>query len=244
MSDVQTVYLPENRLLATLPKADYERLQPHLELVTLPLQQTVYEAGDPITYVYFPRNAIISLVATLEDGSTMEAGLVGQEGMAGILALLGGMTKAHRAFVQVAGEGWRVKVSIIQTEFDRGGALQKLLRYFPALFTQVAQTGVCSRFHTTEERLARWLLLVADCIGSDTFPLTQEFIAQMIGVRRSGVTIAAGALSHAELIRYARGHIEIVDRPGLEDFACECYAVVRGEFALLYDFDNQVSQRN
>lgn len=227
--------LPSNRLLAALPAEDYQRLQPHLEFVTLPLRQSIYEAGDPITTVYFPRSAMVSLVATLEDGSTMEAGLVGQEGMTGIAALLGGTTKAHRAFVQVAGDGWRLKVSVLQEEFDRGGALQKLLlRYVQALFTQVAQTGVCNRFHTTEERLARWLLLVADAVQSEEFPLTQEFIAQMIGVRRSGVTVAAGMLSHAELIRYTRGHINIVDRKGLEEFSCECYSVVRDEFAWLY----------
>jgi len=226
---------PGNRLLAALPAEDYQRLQPHLEFVTLPLRQSIYEAGDPITTVYFPRSAMVSLVATLEDGSTMEAGLVGQEGMTGIAALLGGTTKAHRAFVQVAGDGWRLKVSVLQEEFDRGGALQKLLlRYVQALLTQVAQTGVCNRFHTTEERLARWLLLVADAVQSEEFPLTQEFIAQMIGVRRSGVTVAAGMLSHAELIRYTRGHINIVDRKGLEEFSCECYSVVRDEFAWLY----------
>ena len=181
--------------------------------------------------------AVISLVATLEDGSTMESGLVGQEGMTGIAVVLGGMTKAHRAFVQIAGEGWRLKASVLQAEFDRGGALQKLLlHYFQALFTQVAQTGVCNRFHTTEERLARWLLLVSDCVQSETFSLTQEFIAQMIGVRRAGVTVAAGALSQAGLIRYTRGQIKITDRPGLEEFSCECYGVIRGEFAWLYAF--------
>ena len=236
MSASQTSALPENRLLAALPAADYQRLQPHLELMTLPLRQVIYEAGDPIDDVYFPRSAVISLVATLEDCSTMEAGLVGQEGMTGIPVLLGGMTKAHRAFVQVAGEAWRLKAPVLQTEFDRGGALQKLLlRYFQALFTQVAQTGVCNRFHTTEERLARWLLLVSDCVQSETFALTQEFIAQMIGVRRAGVTVAAGALSQAGLVRYTRGQIKIVDRQGLEDFSCECYSVVREEFSWLYN---------
>ncbi|PSB34357.1 Crp/Fnr family transcriptional regulator [Stenomitos frigidus] len=228
--------LPENRLLAALPPADHQRLQPHLELMTLPLKQSIYEAGDPITEVYFPRSAIVSLVANLEDGSTMEAGMVGQEGMAGIPALLGGMTKAHRAFVQVAGEAWRLKTTVLQEEFDRGDALQKLLlRYFQALFTQVAQVGVCNRFHNIEERLARWLLLVSDCMQSETFPLTQEFIAQMIGVRRAGVTVAAGILSQAGLIRYSRGQITITDRPSLEAFSCECHKVVRDEFAWLYD---------
>lgn len=227
-----------NRLLAALPTADYQRLQPHLELVTLPLRQPIYNEGERITNVYFPRRAIISLVTTLEDGSMMEAGLVGHEGMAGIPLLLGGMTKVHRSFVQMAGEAWRLKATVLQAEFDRGGALQKLLlRYLQSLFTQIAQTGVCNRFHTTEERLARWLLLVADCISSDEFPLTQEFISQMIGVRRAGVTVAAGALSQAGLIRYTRGHISIVDREGLENFSCECYGMVQEEFNWLYDFD-------
>ena len=236
MSAFQTPEPPGNRLLAAMPAASYQRLQPHLELVNLPLYQPIYDEGDSITEVYFPHSAVVSLVATLEDGSTMESGMVGQEGMTGIPTLLGGKTKAHRAFVQIAGEGWRLSASILQAEFDRGGAFQKLLlRYFQALFTQVAQTGVCNRFHATEERLARWLLLVSDCVQSETFPLTQEFIAQMIGVRRSGVTVAAGALSHAGFIHYTRGHIQIVDRPGLEDFACECYGVVRDEFNWLYD---------
>ncbi len=235
MPNSKAIGSPCNRLLDALPTEDYQRLQPHLKLVTLALRQVIYEAGDLITEVYFPRHAIISLVATLEDGSTMESGLVGQEGMAGMPVLLGGMTKANRAFVQMAGEAWQLKATVLQTEFDRGGALQKLLlRYFQALFTQVAQTGVCNRFHTTEERLARWLLLVADCVQSDTFLLTQEFIAQMIGVRRSGVTVAAGMLSHAGLIHYTRGRIQITDRAGLEEFSCECYGVVRNEFDWLY----------
>lgn len=235
MSDPQAIESLGNRLLAALPTDDYERLQPHLKLMTLPLRYVVYEAGDPITDVYFPRHAVISLVATLEDGSTMESGLIGREGMAGMPVLLGGTTKAHRAFVQIAGDAWRLKATVLRTEFDRGGALQKLLlRYFQALFTQVAQAGVCNRFHTTEERLARWLLIMADCVQSDAFPLTQEFIAQMIGVRRAGVTVAAGALNHAGLIHYTRGHIEITDRDGLEDFSCECYSVVRDELAWIY----------
>lgn len=229
--------LPENRLLAALPSADYQRLQPYLELITLPVQKTIYEAGEPITEVYFPRNAMISLVATLEDGSTMEAGMVGYEGMSGVPVLLSGMTKAHRAFVQISGEAWRLKATVLQSEFDRGGALQKLLlRYLQAMLTQVAQSGVCNRFHTTEARLARWLLLVSDCIRSETFPLTQEFIAQMIGVRRAGVTVAAGMLSQAGLIHYTRGQIKIVDRQGLEALSCECYRIVQDEYAWLYNF--------
>lgn len=232
----QTFNTSENLLLAALPTEDYQRLKPHLELVQFSLQQPIYDIGEPISYVYFPKRAIVSLVITLEDGSTMEMGMVGQEGMAGLPALLGGMTKAHHAFVQIAGEAWKLKTTVLQTEFNRGGAFQRiLLRYFQALFTQVAQTGVCNRFHPIEERLARWLLLVADCVRSDEFLLTQEFIAQMIGVRRAGVTVAAGTLNQAGLIYYTRGHIKIIDRPGLEEFSCECYRVVREELAWLYD---------
>ena len=232
----QTFNTSGNLLLTALPTEDYQRLEPHLELVPLSLHQSIYEIGEVIPYVYFPRCAIVSLVITLEDGSTMEAGMVGQEGMAGLPVLLGGMTKAHHAFVQVAGEGWRLKTAVLQAEFDRGGAFQKiLLRYAQALFAQVAQTGVCNRFHPIEERLARWLLLVSDCVQAEEFSLTQEFIAQMIGVRRAGVTVAAGTLSQAGLIHYTRGRIKITDRAGLEDFSCECYKMVREEFAWLYE---------
>lgn len=223
-----------NRLLALLPQAERERLQPHLELVALPLYQPIYAAGDPMTDVYFPQSAIVSLVATLENGSTMEMGLIEQEGMTGMPLLLGGSTKSHRAFVQMAGAAWRLKATVLQAEFNQGGTFQRLLlRYIQSLFTQVAQTGVCNRFHRTEERLARWLLLVADGIQLEQFPLTQEFIAQMIGVRRAGVTVAAGALNQAGLIRYRRGQIHITDRAGLEAFACECYGLVREEFKWL-----------
>lgn len=236
MSNTQAFKTSENFLLAALPAEDYQRLQQHLELVDLPLRQSIYDLGEPITDVYFPKGAIISLVVTLEDGSTMEAGMVGQEGMAGLPALLGGMTKAHHAFVQHAGQAWRLSVPALKAEFDRGGSLQTLLlHYFQALFAQVAQTGVCNRFHTIEERLARWLLLVSDCVQLEEFPLTQEFIAQMIGVRRAGVTVAAGTLNQAGLIHYTRGRIKITNRAGLEDFSCECYKVVREEFAWLYD---------
>ncbi len=236
MSNAQAFDTSENFLLAALPAEDYQRLQPQMELVDLPLRQTIYNLGEPITQVYFPRGAVVSLVVTIEDGSTMEAGMVGQEGMAGLPALFSGKTKAHHAFVQIAGQAWRLNVPALKAEFDRGGSLQKLLlRYFQALFTQVAQTGVCNRFHTIEERLARWLLLVSDCVQSEEFPLTQEYIAQMIGVRRAGVTVAAGTLNQAGLIHYKRGRIKITDRPGLEDFSCECYRMVREEFAWLYD---------
>ncbi|MBD2076171.1 Crp/Fnr family transcriptional regulator [Phormidium sp. FACHB-592] len=236
MSNAQAFNTSENFLLAALPAEDYQRLQQYMELVDLPLRQTIYDLGEPITHVYFPRGAVVSLVITLEDGSIMEAGMVGREGMAGLPALLSGKTKAHHGFVQIAGQAWRLSVTALKAEFDRGDSFQKLvLRYFQALFTQVAQTGVCNRFHTTEERLARWLLLVSDCVQADEFDLTQEFIAQMIGVRRAGVTVAAITLNQAGLLRYTRGHIKIIDRSGLEAFSCECYQMVRDEFAWLYN---------
>ena len=236
MFKAQVSNTAENFLLAALPAADYQRLKQQMALVDLALHQPIYDLGEPITHVYFPIGAIISLVVPLEDGSLMEAGMVGQEGMAGLPALLSGRTNAHRSFVQIAGPAWRLSTTAVKAEFERGGSFQTvLLRYFQSLFTQVAQTGVCNRFHTLEERLARWLLLVSDCVQSEAFPLTQEFMAQMLGVRRAGVTIAAGVLNQAALIEYTRGRIHIIDRPGLEDFACECYQMVRAEFAWLYD---------
>jgi CRP-like cAMP-binding protein len=236
VSNAQAFNPSKNFLLAALPAADYQRLQQHMDLVDLSLHQPIYDLGEPITSVYFPISGVISLVVTMEDGSTMEAGMVGQEGMAGLPALLSGTTKAHHAFVQMAGQAWRLKTTALKAEFDRGGSFQTLLlRYFQSLLTQVAQAGVCNRFHTIEERLARWLLLVSDCVQAEEFPLTQEFISHMIGVRRAGVTVAAGVLNQAGLIRYTRGRIKITDRAGLEAFSCECYQRVRAEFAWLYD---------
>jgi CRP-like cAMP-binding protein len=224
--------VPRNRLLAALPNEEYQRLLPHLELVSLSLNQVLYEIDEPITFVYFPQESIVPLVAPMEDGAIIEVGLVGQSGMVGILAILGGMTKAHRAIVQVADSALRMNATVLRTEFNRGGTLQRLLlRYIQTLLAQATQTLACNRFHPTEERLARWLLLVQDSIQSDEFLLTQEFIGQMLGVRRSSVTIAAGNLSQAGLINYKRGKITIVDRAGLEEFSCECYSVIRDEAA-------------
>ncbi|HEY9639574.1 MAG TPA: Crp/Fnr family transcriptional regulator [Coleofasciculaceae cyanobacterium] len=231
----QNSSLPVNRLLALLPSEAYQRIYPHLEPVTLPIYQVLYEINDPIPYVYFPQSAAISLVYTLEDGSMMEIGLIGQEGMAGFPVVLGQTTKSHRAIVQVAGTGLRMRAEHLITEFQRGEALQSLLlRYLQAFFTQVSQTAVCNRFYTTEERLARWLLLVSDCVQSDEFLLTQEFIGQMLGVRRSGVTVAAGMLSQAGLIQYTRGKITILNRDALADFSGESYGVLRDELAYLF----------
>ena len=192
----------ENRLLAALPADEYQRLVPHLERVSLSLHQIIYEAGEPIIHVYFPHQAIVSLVSTMLNGSTAEVGVVGNEGMVGLPVIWGGNTTTTSAFVQVADGGMRMKSLWLLAEFNRGGALQRLLlRYMQALHTQVSQTAACNRLHSVEARLARWLLMVSDRMQSDQFELTQEFIAQMLGTRREGVTVAAGTLSKAAMIR-------------------------------------------
>ncbi|MEH2364939.1 Crp/Fnr family transcriptional regulator [Nostoc sp.] len=223
-----------NRLLAALPTSDYERLIPHLKLVSLPTRQVIYEPGEPITHVYFPQNSVVSIVTIMEDGSTVEIGIVSNEGMVGIPVILGGNTTTTKAFVQVAGAGMQMDADILRTEFNRGGAIQKLLlRYVRAIYTELTQSCACNRLHTLEERLARWLLTVSDRFESDDFPLTQEFIAQMLGVRRSGVTVAASTLSRAGMIRYQRGQISILNREDLEATSCECYRVIQKEFTRL-----------
>ncbi|WP_017319285.1 Crp/Fnr family transcriptional regulator [Mastigocladopsis repens] len=224
----------QNRLLGALPASEYQRLVPHLELVTLPLHQVLYEPNEPITHVYFPHQAVISLITTMEDGSTIEVGLVGSEGMVGLPVILGGNITNNQAFVQIPDAGMRMDANIFKTEFHRGGELQRLLlRYCQALLTQVSQSAACNRFHTIEERLARWMLLVQDCVDLEEFPLTQQFIAEMLGTRRSGVTVAAGTLQQAGMLRYTRGKITIVNREALEATACECYRVISDEFSRL-----------
>jgi CRP-like cAMP-binding protein len=234
MSTIQKFDPAVNRLLALLPTDVYEQLTPHLELVSLTIHQPIYEIDEPIPHVYFPHHSLISLITSMENGSTIEISLVGREGMAGILAVLGGKTKGHRACVQIAGQAMRMEAATLKAEFDRGGPLQRvLLRYCQALLTQAAQYAACNRFHLTEERLARWLLLVRVCVQNDTFLLTQEFIGEMLGVPRSSVTVAAGNLSQAGLIRYTRGRVTILDGKALEDYSCECYGVIQSEFAHL-----------
>ena len=224
----------ENRLLAALPDDSYQRLVPHLERVSLERDQVIYEPGEPIRHVYFPHQAIVSLVSTMSDGSTVEVGVVGNEGMVGIPVVLGGNTTTTRAFVQVPDGGTRMEATRLNAEFNRGGPLQSLLlRYTQALHTQVSQTAACNRLHKVESRLARWLLSVSDRMQSDQFPLTQEFIAQMLGCRRPGVTEAAGTLSQAGMIRYTRGRITILNREDLAATSCECYGVIKDEYARL-----------
>jgi len=220
-----------NRLLAALPHAIYERLLPHLELVPLKLGASVYEAGGKQPYVYFPTNSIVSLLYVMKDGASAEIAVVGNEGLVGISLFMGGETTPSRAVVQSAGHAYRLKAKVLKAEFEFGGALQHLLlRYTQALITQMAQTAVCNRHHAIEQQLCRWLLLSADRLPSDVLTMTQELIANMLGVRREGVTEAAGKLQDAKLIHYSRGRITILDRVKLERRVCECYAVVKSEF--------------
>ena len=228
---------PANNLLAVLPAADYERLIPHLKLVPLPLRKVLYEADEPITQVYFPNKALVSIVTTMEDGSTVEVGVVSNEGMVGIPVILGDNTTTTRAFVQISGAAMQINADVLRAEFNRGGAIQNvLLRYIQAVYSELAQDAGCNRLHTLEERLARWLLTVSDRLESEEFPLTQEFISQMLGVRRSGVTVAASTLSRAGMISYQRGHIRILNRQDLEATSCECHQVIQKEFARLLGF--------
>jgi CRP-like cAMP-binding protein len=220
----------QNRLLAALPPADCERLLPDLELVPLPLGWAVYEAGGPQGYVYFPTTSIISLLYVMEDGASAEIAVTGNDGLVGIALFMGGESTPSRAVVQSAGYGYRLKAAVLKREFKQGGQLQYLaLRYTQALITQMAQTAVCNRHHSVEQQLCRWLLLSLDRLPSNELAMTQELIANMLGVRREGVTEAAGHLQAAGLIHYSRGHITVLDRPKLEKRVCECYAVVKRE---------------
>jgi len=221
----------QNCLLAVLPPADYERLAPHLELVPLPLGWAVYESGDAQGYLYFPTTSIVSLLYVMADGSSAEIAVVGNEGVVGIALFMGGASTPSRAVVQSAGYGYRFRASALKSEFGHGETLQHLLlRYTQALITQMAQTAVCNRHHSVEQQLCRWLLLSLDRLSTNELTMTQELIANMLGVRREGVTEAAGHLQAAGLIHYSRGKISVLDRPKLETRVCECYAVVKREY--------------
>jgi len=225
----------QNHLLNALPAADYERLLPELELVPLPLGLAVYESCSQQGYVYFPSTSIVSLLYVMQDGSSAEIAVVGNEGVVGIALFMGGETTPSRAVVQSAGYAYRLKASLLKKEFERGGPLQYLLlRYTQALITQMAQTAVCNRHHSVEQQLCRWLLLSLDRLPSNELSMTQELIANMLGVRREGVTEAAGKLQAAGLIQYSRGKITVLDRPKLEARVCECYAVVKQESDRLF----------
>jgi CRP-like cAMP-binding protein len=221
----------QNRLLAALPAAEFERLAPHLELVAMPLGEALYESGGELHHVYFPTTSIVSLLYVLEDGASAEIAVVGFEGILGISLFMGGNTTPSRAVVRSAGYGYRLKAELLQQEFNRAGpVLRLLLRYTQALITQMTQTAVCNRHHSVEQQLCCALLLGLDRLSSNSLTMTQELIANMLGVRREGVTEAAGNLQRAGLIRYSRGHIDVLNRPGLEKAVCECYGVVKLEF--------------
>jgi CRP-like cAMP-binding protein len=221
----------QNYLLGAMPAAEFERLSPDLELVEMPLGEVLYESGARLDHVYFPTTCIVSLLYVLENGASAEIAVVGNEGILGISLFMGGETTPSRAVVQSAGFGYRLKAPLLKQEFNRAGpVLRLLLRYTQALITQMTQTAVCNRHHSVEQQLCRWLLLSIDRLSSSSLNMTQELIANMLGVRREGVTEAAGNLQRAGLIRYNRGHIDVIDRPGLEKAVCECYAVVKAEF--------------
>ncbi len=226
----------DNLLLAALPEEDWQRLQPNLHLVDMPLGQVLYEPNGPMEYVYFPVDAIVSLLCYTEDGGSAEIAIVGNEGIVGVSLFMGGETTPSQALVQSAGSAYRLSGRALKDEFYRGGSMQRLfLRYTQALLTQMAQTAVCNRKHSLDQQLCRWLLLSHDRLPGDELEMTQELIANMLGVRREGVTETAGHLQRANLIRYHRGHIVILDRHGLEQRTCECYGVVRREYDRLLD---------
>ena len=221
----------QNWLLAALPDAEWERWSPHLEAVDMPLGKVLYESGSTMSHVYFPTTAIVSLLYVMEDGASAEIAVVGHEGIVGVSLFMGGESTPSRAVVQSAGQGFRLNAKLMLLEFNRAGpVLHLLLRYTQALITQMAQTAVCNRHHSLDQQLCRWLLLSLDRLQSDDLVMTQELIANMLGVRREGVTEAAGRLQDAGLIRYRRGHITVLDRAGLESRTCECYAVVKKEY--------------
>ncbi len=227
----------ENRLLAALPVEQYERLRPHLQRIEFALGEVVYEFAGHLDYVFFPTTSIISLLYTMENGASAEMGLTGNDGVVGIALFMGGGTMPNRAVVQSAGGALRMKAKILQEEFALGGKFQQLLlRYTQALITQISQTAVCNRLHSVEQQLCRWLLLSHDRLNTDELVMTQELIADMLGVRREGVTVAAGRLQDDGAISYVRGRIQILNRQKLEATVCECYGVVKDEFDRLLGY--------
>lgn len=220
----------QNRLLAALTTAEFEHLAPHLQLIPMPLGDVLCESGAKLKYAYFPTTAILSLQYIMENGASSEIAGVGNEGILGVSLFMGGATTLSRAIIQTGGYGYRLPTHLLMEEFDRAGFMMRLmLRYTQALITQMAQTAVCNRYHTVEQQLCRWLLLTLDRLPTNELTMTQELIAGMIGVRREGITEAAGYLQHAGIISYRRGHIKVLDRKGLATHACECYGVVKNE---------------
>lgn len=221
----------QNHLLAALPPREFERVAPHLELVELNLGQVLYESGGQLQHVYFPTDSIVSLLYVMQDGASAEIAVVGNEGILGISLFMGGETTPSRAVVQSEGVGYRLLAKHLKQEFNRAGPMMLLLlRYTQALITQMSQTAVCNRHHSVDQQLCRWLLMSLDRLSSNELTMTQELIANMLGVRREGVTEAAGKLRDAGIIQYSRGHIKVLDRVELEQHVCECYAVVNAEF--------------
>jgi CRP-like cAMP-binding protein len=220
----------QNHLLAALPASEFDRLAAHLQLVPLNLGEVLYESGGQLSHVYFPTNSIVSLLYVMEDGASAEIAVVGNEGVLGISLFMGGETTPNRAVVQSEGVGYRLPSQHLKQEFNRAGPMMHLLlRYTQALITQMSQTAVCNRHHSVDQQLCRWLLLSLDRLSTDELTMTQELIANMLGVRREGVTAAAGKLRDAGIIEYSRGRIKVLDRNKLEQHVCECYAVVKKE---------------
>jgi CRP-like cAMP-binding protein len=225
---------PSNRVLASLGSADAARLRPHLTAVTLKYRQPLYDAYEPIKFVYFIETGVGSLVNVLRNGDAAEVGTIGNEGIVGLPIMFGDTRAPTSVYMQVPGAGQRMKASVFWTEMERSPSLRiKALRYAHAFFNQVAQSAACAHFHPLEARCCRWLLMTHDRMHADEFPLTQEFLAMMLGVRRAGVTVAAGALQRAGLIRYARGRVTILDHAALVKQSCECYGISKREFDLL-----------
>lgn len=242
MSEASINY-QQNLILGALPGEEYARLSSQLEFVELPLGLTLYDLEEPIRHAYFPLSGTVSLVTVLRDGNSVEAGVIGNEGIVGIPLVLGTEVELNRrAQVQIAGSALRLKASVLQKEFKGSEPLRSLLlRYLQAFITQISQTVACNRMHKLEDRLARWLLSCQDRLGSDELQLTQEFIAEMLGVRRAGVSVAATQLQERGLIRHKRGHIQILDRSGLEAVSCECYATVHREYQRLSEMRSTTS---
>jgi CRP-like cAMP-binding protein len=228
------VDMSTNQILARLPEKESKRLLPHLQFVSLRLKEVLYRPGEPIQYAYFPQNAVLSMIAPMDDGRSVEVTLIGHEGMMGIRAILGAETHWYDSVVQIPGGCLRIDAKVLQTEFRRGGVLQeRLLHFINYLLVQLSQTAACNRIHRLEQRLARWLLMAHDRVKQDEFPMTHEFLSSMLGAPRSEVSIAAGALRKSGVIRYARGKMTIVDRKGLQSAACECYQILHDELYYL-----------
>src|SRR6186713_2505806 len=220
----------DNHILSALPDEERDRLFPNLSFVSMPLGKVLYESGETLKHIYFPTDSIVSLLYVMKDGASAEIAVVGNEGLVGIALFMGGESTPSRAVVQSAGLGFRLKAKAIKEEFNRAPVLHLLLRYTQALITQMAQTAVCNRHHSLDQQLCRWLLLSLDRLQGNELVMTQELIANMLGVRREGVTEGATKLQNLGLIRYSRGRITVLDRPGLEQRTCECYAVVKKEY--------------